>query len=76
MAVPGSMASSHDLKEKRIEEVRPEDLYFEREFWYIAVSALVWGVFWELAERNQNNPYTQTLAWAVLLIAVWVCYNF
>jgi len=65
-----------DLLEKALERISAEDVQFPRHFFYIAASVLAWVAFWELADGNQQNPHTQTMAWLFVFLAVWLAYSF
>lgn len=57
------------------EAVQVEALRFPRSFVYIALSILAWQVFWGLADRNQHNRNSQTMAWLFVFLAVWLAYS-
>lgn len=69
-------ASPIDMLERALENVQAEDLQFPRPFVYIAASLLAWVAFWELADRNQHNPHSQTMAWLFVFVAVYVAYTY
>ena len=58
------------------EHIQAQDLMFERTTFYVVASVLAWTVFWQLADRNQGNRNTQTLAWVVLCLALWLADNY
>ena len=57
--------------EQAKEQVRPEHLFFQREWWMVMLCLLAWGVFWEVAERHEDNAHAQILTWLAVLM-VWV----
>lgn len=65
-----------DMLEQAAQSVRAEDLRFERPAFYIAASIVAWIAFWELADRNQQNPYSHVMAWLFVFVAVWLAYKF
>lgn len=56
------------------ERVTAKEARFERPWGYIALAVLAWAAFWEFAERNQRNPYSQLLAWMAVAMAVIVAW--
>jgi len=61
-----------DQLQEMMEHARVENLRFPRQSFFIAASVLAWVVFWELAERHQRSPYTQTMAWLFVFVAIWL----
>ena len=61
-----------DLLERAAEHIHPQDVRFARAGFHVAASMLAWRVFWELADRNNDNRYAQTLAWTVVCVALWI----
>lgn len=53
------------------EQVRPEGVLFPREWWMVMLCLLAWGLFWEMAERHEDNAHAQILTWLAVLL-VWV----
>jgi len=61
-----------DAFEDAMEFVAAPDLRFERQWFYVAASVLVaWNAFWAMADRHQNDPASQRLAWMLVLVALW-----
>lgn len=54
------------------ENVQGQDLRFEREWFFIASSILAWVAFWDLADRQHENPHVHMLAWMCVFVAIWV----
>ncbi len=63
---------SVDLLEKMKEEAEARGLGFPRHWFYVITSILAWGVFWELADRQQDNPHVQWLTWLVVSVALYI----
>lgn len=68
--------SSVDLLDRAAERVQAHGLRFERAGFYVIASILAWRVFWELADRNHDNPHAQTVTWVVVCLALWIADNF
>lgn len=51
------------------------DLRFERAGFFVMASILAWFVFWDLADRHQEEPFARALAWACVVIALWAAQN-
>ena len=68
--------SSSNTFENAVENVQAQELRFRREWFYFMASVLAWGLFWEIAERRQENPHAQVLAWMAVFVAVWIAENF
>lgn len=49
---------------------------YKRDWFYVLMAILAWGLFWEFAERENENAQALVLVWAVVLVAVWVSENF
>lgn len=58
-----------------IEQVQPEDLQYTRDFFWLAASILAWGLFWEFADREHDNPHAQFLVWTIVFVAAWFTDN-
>lgn len=71
MAEDNARTMLDDLME-RAEEVQAEDLRFGRHWFYLMASVLAWGLFWEMADRNHDNPHAQYLAWMAVFVAFWL----
>jgi len=65
-----------EVLERAMEGATAADVRFPRPSFYFAASVLAWVVFWELAERNQQNPHSQAMAWLFVFVAAWVAYTF
>ena len=76
MAEPFSEAPQVDGVERAAENVQAEDVQFRREWFYVTAAVLAWRVFWELADRNQDNVHTQHMAWIIVFVAVWLANTF
>jgi hypothetical protein len=63
---------SVDLLEKMVEEAEARGVAFPRQWFYVITSILTWGLFWELADREQDNPHVQFLTWLIVSIALYV----
>lgn len=61
-----------EVLESAKERVQPEHVQFRREWWLVMLSLLAWGVFWEMAERHQDNAHAQFLTWLAVLTVWWV----
>lgn len=59
-----------------MEGVKPIQLRFERQTFYIVASILAWVVFWQLADAHAQSPHAQLIAWFIVLVAVWVAENY
>ena len=68
--------SSLDMLERIAEEVQAQDVVFQREWFYLVASVLAWGLFWEIADRQHDNPHAQLLAWMTVFVAVWFAEHF
>jgi hypothetical protein len=58
--------------ERLLDRAQPEDLQFERGYFYLWASIMAWGVFWELAERHHDEPHAQFMVWTFVFVAAWV----
>ena len=56
-------------------ELRRREPRFERHWFYVAASITAWVVFWNLADRHQENISSRLLAWGAVLAAFWVANN-
>lgn len=65
-----------DMLDRAAENVQLQEIRFQREWFYFAASVLAWGLFWEIADRQHDNPHAQFLAWVTVFIAVWIADNF
>lgn len=54
------------------EQVTLEEARFYRHWGYVACAVLAWAAFWEFADRHQQNPHSQLLAWMAVAAAVLV----
>jgi len=73
------MDTMDDVLERMKAGVDGQDLVFPRPGFYIAASILGcvgWAAFWNVVEGQQHVAHTQTVAWACVLVAVWVAYTF
>ena len=68
-ALPDGML---DMLEQAAENVRLEDLRFQRHWYFVAASILAWVAFWQLADRNAQHAYAQVLAWTAVFVAIWI----
>ena len=59
-----------------VEQIQAQDLQFGREWFYLVASVLAWGVFWEMADRQHDNPQLQFFAWMFVFVAVWMTDHF
>ena len=66
------MEAISELFERAKERVQPENLRFPREWWMVMLCLLAWGVFWELAERHEDNAHAQFMIWLIVLTVWWV----
>ena len=76
MADSSGQESLFDMLERAVEHVQAHDVRFGREWFYLFTSILAWGFFWEIADRQHDNPHAQFLAWVIVFIAVWFTENF
>lgn len=60
-----------DLLDRIVEEAEARGVSFPRHWFYVVTSILAWGLFWELADRQQDNPHVQFLTWLVVSIALY-----
>ena len=60
---------SLDLLDKMVEEA---DVRFPRHWFYVITSILAWGLFWEIADRQPDNPHVQFLTWLVVSLALYI----
>ena len=67
---------SIDVVERAAANVQADDIRFGRDFFYLTASVLAWGLFWQLADRHQDNQYVQYLAWGTVFVAAWLTYTF
>jgi len=44
----------------------------ERKWFYVTASVLSWIVFWDLADRHQDNALSRAVSWAAVAVAIWV----
>ena len=60
-----------DLLEMAAEGAEERELGFPRHWFYVFTSILAWGLFWEMADRHQDNPHVQFLTWLAVSIALY-----
>ena len=68
--------SVFELLDRAAENVQAQDVQFRREWFYLVASVLAWGLFWEIADRQHENPHAQFLAWVTVFVAVWATDHF
>jgi hypothetical protein len=69
-AIPAN-ASAYTL-----EDVQAQDLRFRRDWFYLMASILAWRYFWDIMDRNADNPSAQFISWVAVFVAVWLTNNF
>ena len=57
------------------EEVVEREARFGRQWFYVASTITAWVVFWELADRHQENVLSRILAWGTVAVAIWAAAN-
>jgi hypothetical protein len=62
--------------EDLLEGVQPDDLRYERDFFWLMSAIMAWGLFWQFADREHENQYTQFLVWTIVFVAAWLTDNF
>lgn len=70
------MTATEDMLERVKEGVEGQALRFPRSGFMIAASIAGWVLFWQMADRNQHNRHAQTMAWALVCVAIWLAYNY
>lgn len=65
------MDATVEILERAKERVQAEHVVFRREWWIVMLSLLAWGVFWEIAERHEDNAHAQFMTWVAVLL-VWM----
>lgn len=63
---------SVDLFEKLAEQVDALDVGVSREWFYVISSILAWGLFWEAADRNGDNPQVQFITWLCVGVTMYL----
>lgn len=43
---------------------------FQRQWYWVALSILAWGIFWRFADEHAENVQARSLAWFTVLVAV------
>lgn len=43
---------------------------FQRQWYWVALSILSWGIFWRFADEHAENVLARSLAWFTVLVAV------
>ena len=57
------------------EEIVEREARFGRQWFYVASTVTAWVVFWELADRHQENVLSRILAWGTVAVAIWAAAN-
>ncbi len=65
------MADVQQYVEEMLANVQRDDLRYERSNFYIWASIMAWGFFWELAERQHDQPHAQYLVWTLIFVVMW-----
>lgn len=64
--------AAFDLLDRIVEEAEARGIGFSRQWFYVATSILAWGLFWEMADRQQENPHVQFLTWLAVSLTLYI----
>ena len=53
----------------------PEAAHGGRQWYWIIAAIMSWVAFWHAADEFADSPYTQSLTWLAIGLAIWVASN-